>query len=167
MCEEVRRRQNCPAGRCERSSGAGGDRVRKLLIRPLLIVLLIPLPLVLWFRVVDQHVWQIHHAIGLALTVVGTALWFAARSQLGASFTMNAEAHRLVTHGVYHYVRHPIYIGAEILSAGLFIFMRLYPLLLLACLAIPWQRRRAQAEEDALESAFGEDYRAYRRRTWL
>ena len=136
-------------------------------IRPLLIVLLVPLPLILWFNAADERVWQTRHAIGLALIVTGVALWLAARWQLGTSFTPRPEARRLVTHGVYRYLRHPLYIGAEILTAGLFVFMGLYPLLLFALVSVPRQRRRARAEEAVLDAAFGEDYREYRRRTWL
>ncbi len=141
--------------------------MRHPMARALPIVLLIPLPLVLWYVVRDKHVWHTRHTIGLALIATGTALWLGARWWLGASFTPRAEARVLVTDGVYRYLRHPTYIGAEVLTSGCFVFMGLYPLLLLAIVRIARQRRRAREEEAVLEAAFGEQYLSYRRRTWL
>ena len=137
------------------------------MVRPLLIVLLIPVPLILWYAVPDRHIWHTRHTVGLAFIIVGTALWLSARWQLGTAFTPRAEARELVTGGVYRYLRHPIYIGAEVVAAGLFVYMGLYPLLLLALFSIPRQRRRAREEESVLEAAFGDQYRSYRARTWL
>ena len=137
------------------------------MLRPMLIVLLIPVPLILWYAVLDQHIWRARHSAGLALVVAGAALWLAARWQLGAAFTPRAEARTLVTGGVYRLIRHPIYVGAEVLAAGLFVYMGLYPLLLLALISIPRQRQRARDEEAVLEAAFGDCYRSYRRSTWL
>ena len=68
---------------------------------------------------------------------------------------------------MYRLIRHPIYIGAEVVAAGLFVYMGLYPLLLLALISIPRQRQRARDEEAVLEAAFGDRYRSYRRSTWL
>lgn len=70
------------------------------MVRPLLVVLLIPVPLILWYAVPDERIWHTRHTIGLALVIVGTALWLAARWQLGTAFTAHAEARTLVTGGV-------------------------------------------------------------------
>ena len=159
-CDNLSLRSHCTI------TGAG-ELMRRLMLRPMLIVLLIPVPLMLWYAVPDQHVWRTRHSIGLVLVIAGAALWFAARWQLGAAFTPRAEARTLVTGGVYRFIRHPIYVGAEVVAAGLFVYMGLYPLLLLALISIPRQRQRARNEEAVLEAAFGDRYRSYRRSTWM
>jgi protein-S-isoprenylcysteine O-methyltransferase Ste14 len=115
----------------------------------------------------EASAWQLHHTIGVAITVPSWLLWARSRYDLGASFTGRAEAKALVTRGIYSKIRHPIYIFGECLSAGLFIFIGQPLLWLLFAVAIPLQVMRARKEERVLEAAFGEEYRAYRRRTWF
>ena len=49
--------------------------------------------------------------VPLALSVVCAILWFVARRQLGASFSVRPEAQPLVTTGLYAKLRHPIYLA--------------------------------------------------------
>ena len=95
-------------------------------------------------------------------------LWFTARAQLGAAFSLKPEARKLVTSGFYSKFRHPIYLFSTIGLAGLCIAMRWYifGLLYVAIVAI-MQWRRAKAERAVLEAAFGDQYREYRKQTWL
>jgi protein-S-isoprenylcysteine O-methyltransferase Ste14 len=94
-------------------------------------------------------------------------LWSCARYQLGAAFTARAEARSLVTSGLYSRIRHPIYLSAELLLAGLCIFLG-YSALWLASLAfLPAQLNRARREERVLGEAFKEEYQVYLRRTWF
>ena len=46
----------------------------------------------------------------LCLSVVCAVLWVVARLELGRSFSVGAEAHELVTTGLYRHVRNPIYV---------------------------------------------------------
>src|SRR4249919_564966 len=46
---------------------------------------------------------------GIVLAAIAFPLWIAARVQLGSSFSFRAEAHRLVTTGLYAKIRHPVY----------------------------------------------------------
>ena len=73
--------------------------------------------------------------------------------------------HRLVTHGPYRWVRHPMYsfsflalVGFALLSANWFI--GLTGILALVVLAV-----RTPIEETKLIEEFGDEYRAYMRRT--
>lgn len=136
-------------------------------LTPAFVVVLVAVILALWLTVIDRGVWQTHHTVGVALLVPALLLWVAARYQLGDAFTTRAEARRLVTHGVYARIRHPIYVAAELLSAGLFIFIGHPMLLLIALVTIPLQVRRARREDRVLEDAFGDRYREYRRRSWF
>jgi hypothetical protein len=48
--------------------------------------------------------------IGTVLALVGVSLIGIARFQLGKSFAIKAEAHELVTRGLYSKIRNPIYV---------------------------------------------------------
>ena len=112
-------------------------------------------------------VWRPRFVIGLALVVPSFFLWALARHQLGDAFTPRAEARRLVTHGLYARIRHPIYFFAECMSIGIIIFLGLPLLLLVWVPAVIWQISRARRESRVLEARFGEEYRRYRRQTWF
>lgn len=123
--------------------------------------------LALMFVGTGRGVWQPHHTLGLAIVLPSTVLWTLARVQLGDAFTTRPEARRLVTHGLYARIPHPIYLFAECVSVGMWVFMGLpWMALLTAVVVVPVQVWRARREARVLEAAFGEEYRAYRRRTW-
>ncbi|HJT70267.1 MAG TPA: isoprenylcysteine carboxylmethyltransferase family protein [Terriglobales bacterium] len=108
--------------------------------------------------------WQI---FGVCLLVVGFVLWTIARFQLGASFSVTAQARRLVTHGLYSKVRNPIYIFGSWVIAGAFLAAGHPIWLLIFIIVIPMQIWRARKEAAVLEAKFGEEYRAYRASTWF
>jgi protein-S-isoprenylcysteine O-methyltransferase Ste14 len=63
---------------------------------------------------------------GLVATLIGWGVVWAAQSQLGASWRMGVddiEGCELKTHGLYRYVRHPIYSGIATIQIGLFLLM--------------------------------------------
>ena len=98
----------------------------------------------------------------------GYALWFTARVQLGAAFSLKPEARTLVTSGLYSKFRHPIYLFSTIGLTGLCLAMRWYIFGSVYLVAISVvQSRRAKAERAVLEAAFGDQYREYRERTWF
>ncbi len=111
--------------------------------------------------------WTWVKVLGLALTVVGFGLVSLARFQLGPSFSIAPQARALVTTGIYSVVRHPVYVFSTVGIAGLLLYIgRSHCLWLLAPLIVV-QIFLARAEERVLSSAFGDEYRRYRDRTWL
>jgi protein-S-isoprenylcysteine O-methyltransferase Ste14 len=107
--------------------------------------------------------------VGLALLTLGGALRLAAVFVLGRRFTglvAIQEGHRLQAGGLYRYVRHPSYAGMLLYMAGFVLVFRCWLGLLLAAGTLAVLRARMDAEESLLESEFGEEYAAYRRRTW-
>ena len=133
-----------------------------------LITLAVALAALAFFVV---HVWaQRWTPMRIAGAVVGLpslALLILARIQLGGSFSVGAKARALVTRGLYSRIRNPIYIFAGLTIAGVFLFFGV-PKLLWALLAvIPLQIYRARKEEQVLAAKFGDEYRAYRARTWF
>jgi len=105
---------------------------------------------------------------GLSLVVVFDVLWIVARWQLGPSFTGKAEAHKLVTEGIYARIQNPIYIFGGLTAVGTFLFLNWpWAALLAIAFLVPTQMARVRRERKILTEAFGEEYEAYRRRTWI
>jgi protein-S-isoprenylcysteine O-methyltransferase Ste14 len=98
------------------------------------------------------------------LIVTGAVLSFIVLRWLGKSFSIHAEARRLVTTGPYGVVRHPLYLceGVALLGAAIQVISPLAIIIMLAIALL--QFRRMINEEAVLNSAFSE-YRAYAART--
>jgi protein-S-isoprenylcysteine O-methyltransferase Ste14 len=84
--------------------------------------------------------------------------------QLGRSFSIMAEARRLVTSGVYRVVRHPLYLAEELAVFGVVMQFLSYWTALVLVMQIACQLRRMRNEEAVLAETFPE-YTAYRART--
>lgn len=102
--------------------------------------------------------------ISTMLIIIGAVLSFIALRWLGKSFSILAEARRLVTNGPYSLVRHPLYLceGVALLGVALQVISPLAVAVVLVIAAL--QFRRMINEEAVLSSAFPE-YRAYAART--
>jgi protein-S-isoprenylcysteine O-methyltransferase Ste14 len=105
--------------------------------------------------------------VGLGVACVSFPLWVLARLQLGASFSIKAEARRLVTNGLYSKIRNPIYVFGAVASFGVMLALQFWPALLLWLAMTPLQFIRVRREERVLREAFGEQYEHYRSRTWF
>jgi protein-S-isoprenylcysteine O-methyltransferase Ste14 len=105
--------------------------------------------------------------IALSLSVSCAILWFVARRQLGDAFSVAPEARHLVTRGLYSRLRHPIYVFGTL--AFLFVVLALqgWAALIIWAVVILIQVVRVRREERVLADTFGEEYTAYRRRTWF
>ena len=104
---------------------------------------------------------------GIALLIIGFVFWSVARFQLGASFTVTAQARQLVTSGLYSKIRNPIYVFGSMVIAGAFLYFGRPTFLLIFLLVVPMQIMRARKEAQVLEAQFGDAYRSYRARTWF
>ncbi|HEV3306240.1 MAG TPA: isoprenylcysteine carboxylmethyltransferase family protein [Candidatus Sulfotelmatobacter sp.] len=111
--------------------------------------------------------WDLSRSLGITLILIGIGGIALARYQLGRSFAIRSEAHKLVTHGVYSKIRNPIYVFGTTAIAG-FVLVLHQPIGWLVLLAIiVLQIVRARREARVLEAAFGDAYREYRSKTWF
>jgi protein-S-isoprenylcysteine O-methyltransferase Ste14 len=105
---------------------------------------------------------------GLALVLGGSALFLWARRTLGAYYSPSTVAavqlnakHRLIQHGPFAIVRHPIYLSLVLILLGLLVLYRTWMPLLAATGIAAVLVKRAQREDQVLEEKFGAEWRAY------
>ncbi len=98
------------------------------------------------------------------LSLVGTGISVIVLAHLGRSFSIMAEARKLVTTGPYQIVRHPLYIFEAVASLGVLLqFLSFYTLAVFLAYGL-LQFQRMRNEEAILEKAFPE-YQAYKLKT--
>lgn len=108
--------------------------------------------------------------VGVALTVTGEVLRklaiLTARSNFNHQVQFEkAEGHRLVTHGVYAWCRHPSYVGWFLWSVGTQCVLA-NPVCVCVYAVVSWKffHSRIYLEEITLSTFFGREYREYQRR---
>jgi protein-S-isoprenylcysteine O-methyltransferase Ste14 len=111
--------------------------------------------------------WTPVRIAGAVIGLPSLVLLVLARVQLGASFSVRARAQALVTSGLYARIRNPIYVfGGLTLAAGFLVAGK--PKLLWALVVlVPLQIYRTRKEEAGLAAKFGDEYGAYKARTWF
>lgn len=105
---------------------------------------------------------------GFAFLTAGAALRIWPMLALGdrfASVVAIQEGHRLRTDGIYAIARHPSYLGIILLDLGFAGVFRSSVALLLMPVVFWMFKRRMDVEESLLVEGFGEEYRAYMKRT--
>jgi protein-S-isoprenylcysteine O-methyltransferase Ste14 len=98
------------------------------------------------------------------LIITGMLTSFVVLRWLGRAFSIMAEARRLVTHGPYRYVRHPLYLCEELAVIGTFIQVISPLAVVIFIMHAVFQVRRMLNEESVLEATFPE-YADYARGT--
>lgn len=106
--------------------------------------------------------------IGFALFVVGLSIYGIARFTLGRNFSEALRIkpdHKLIVHGPYRFIRHPVYLGEILYFLSIpIIFESLYGFVIMLIL-IPMLLYRIKIEEKLLISTFGQKYLEYVRTT--
>lgn len=104
--------------------------------------------------------WPVY---SLVLFALGTGLAVIALLTLGRSFAVLPALRRVIRHGPYRFIRHPIYLGELLMIAGCCLSSPQIELAGLALLALAGVVLRIRAEEATL--LHDPDYEAYNRNT--
>ena len=105
---------------------------------------------------------------GLIIFLIGLFLALWARWALGTMYGVSTgssaplqERHRLIQHGPYAFVRHPMYLGYWLVMLGVLLIYHTWTPLALLIMTVPSFYRRTRREEISLEEMFGEKWQAY------
>ena len=134
---------------------------------PWILVLSAGTVVIVWDLVRQQgslYMLSAQNIVGLALVVIGFTIDLVAHITLWRFYSSTLvirEDHQLITHGVYRFTRHPIYLGAGMICIGVPVYASsLYGLLVMSAL-LPLALNRIRIEERMLTEEFGDAYRAY------
>lgn len=111
--------------------------------------------------------WTAPKVIGAVIVVLALPLFVLARLQLGAAFSLQAEAHFLVTTGLYSRFLNPIYLFGGLTLIGCSLFRSVWGPAVVIAVMLPLQAYRVRKEERVLLEAFGDEYKRYKRQTWF
>lgn len=109
-------------------------------------------------------------AAGFVVVAAGLAIRLIAKRTLDAHFTYTVkiiENHRLITGGIYRFIRHPSYLGQSMIFLGCGLaFSNWMAVLFLFVPSFVAGFYRMAVEEKALTGHFADRYRDYMKRTW-
>lgn len=108
------------------------------------------------------------NVVGLVLFLVGVGLRLVGKRTLGKYYSYGLRTlpdQRLVRHGIYRHIRHPITLAAMLYNIGIpLFFSSIYGFVLMLAL-IPLFLYRIKIEEKMLIEKFGDEYREYMKET--
>lgn len=135
------------------------------------LVRIIAIIVALWDLVyVQRMVFQFDmlESLGLLVVLAGFSIRNIAGRTLGNYFLNGINSlrkHKLVKHGIYRYIRHPIYLGAILLNLGIILLFSSLLGFLVMMGYIPFVLYRIRIEEKILIEKFGKEYRDYMNKT--
>jgi protein-S-isoprenylcysteine O-methyltransferase Ste14 len=121
------------------------------------------------FAFADHPLHPVPFFIGVLCLVLGLWLFHRAHADLGANWSITLEVreqHQLVTHGIYRWVRHPMYLALLVYSAGQalvvpnWLVAPSYGVAMTLLIVL-----RMGREERMMREEFGKDYEAYQATT--
>jgi protein-S-isoprenylcysteine O-methyltransferase Ste14 len=122
------------------------------------------------FQIATIEPHLIFIAIGVVLMATGVVLRIIAMRTLGKFFTRTLrmrEEHHVISDGIYRRIRHPGYLGDIVLFVGSVIATsNVLTVGLILGVILPAFVRRIATEERMLTELIGQEYSAYKSRTW-
>ena len=104
--------------------------------------------------------------IGVAINIIGGLLIVGGWRVIYREYwSKDEDEGRLVTDGIYSYMRHPQYTGFLLMTFGLLVHWATLPLLIMWPLLVRQYIRLAKREEEEMIEKFGKEYEDYMERT--
>ena len=114
--------------------------------------------------------WQTSSRLGAItdlVVLIGLIIAVWARATLGRNWSGHItfkKGHRLIKHGPYSFVRHPIYTGMIIMLIGTALYIgQVYAFVLLAAMFVGFIGKY-RLEEELMLKHFSKEYKAYKKR---
>ena len=122
---------------------------------------------VVWLGRVGWLDSDLAKGLGVASCSVGILVTVAGEATLGECFrvALPKEKTRLVTWGIYGWIRNPCVVGADLLALGTLLIAPSLVALVALALNIVGYDLKIRFEEEYLQRVFGEKYEAYQMRT--
>ena len=143
-------------------------------IRKLNAIIYVSVGVGVFFAFTNIGIIKVQHSImylaGIVIIIFGLIIRWMAIITLSKYFTVNVailQDHALVQKGLYKHIRHPSYTGLLISFIGIGVGMRNWVSIIFILVPITYALiNRIIIEESALSEAFGDEYKAYSKRTW-
>lgn len=106
--------------------------------------------------------------IGVGMIFLGMIIRIVAIGTLKNNFSNRLrirEGHTLVTNGIYHWIRHPAYLGLILIVLGIPVLLSSILGFLVMFLVVPLLLHRIKLEEVMLIGQFGAKYEEYMKQT--
>ncbi|QEE17996.1 isoprenylcysteine carboxylmethyltransferase family protein [Promethearchaeum syntrophicum] len=121
------------------------------------------------FRYITVSLFKVLSVIGVIFVIIGGIILLISRIQLGkygSSKVVLEDDHKLITNGLYHHIRNPIYLGFLTFFFGyMFSFGGFISILLILTPLFLFFKQRMNIEEKLLISLFEDEYISYVKRT--
>lgn len=116
----------------------------------------------LWGHTLEGYIGLWGMYLGTALNLLGGLLIFRGWKLIYNEYwSKDTGEGKLVTTGIYSYMRHPQYTGFILMTLGLLVHWATIPLLVMWPLLIIQYIRLAKKEEQEMITQFGDEYREY------
>ena len=118
-----------------------------------------------WLEFADYNLPAWAGWLGVALTTLSLFVFWRAHVDLGANWSPTLEIHekhKLITHGIYRFIRHPMYASQWILAFAQPLLLQNWIAGFINLLAfLPFYLLRVREEEKLMLEQFGDQYRSY------
>jgi protein-S-isoprenylcysteine O-methyltransferase Ste14 len=116
----------------------------------------------------NLSMFSVQSIIGLALIIIGYIIMIVGQVTLWRNYSGTVvirEDHQLITHGIYHFTRNPMYLGGIMVVTGLPVYVASLYGFLTSLVLIPIILNRIRLEEKLLTEEFQDAYQKYKKTT--
>jgi protein-S-isoprenylcysteine O-methyltransferase Ste14 len=122
----------------------------------------------LWEHTLKQYIGLWGMYVGSIISLVGGILVIYGWKQIHKLYWSKDEGQgKLVTKGIYAYIRHPQYTGLLLITFGLLVHWATIPILIMWPILLLMYYRLAKKEEKEMEKEFGTEYSHYKEKTGM